>query len=1118
MQKIEKQDFSEVVIAATGNPWAYIGANAAIISNAVLDANQAFANAHALANQISSGLLSEAERYQAASNLWSDLKNGLGVELSGLRGRLSATEQVWADKAVDAMQSNHVLSDIVETKGTAAFADVLVELGKNLGGIVAAAQLIAELNKSDDDGNGPTVNDVTKAALGVAAGILFAVVGGLSLPAIGLGILVGFAVDVAWDAFSGDYLSEDFKSSRFWDVFFDFYTGNNVSGFFPAISGFLTGNPDPLVKDIKYVMVDPLVLDLDGDGLEITPLSQGVQFDGNGDTIRTNTSWIDADDGLLALDRNGNGVIDSGRELFGDETLLADGKKAAHGFAALAELDVGGAANATGGAGDGVFDAKDAQYTNVRIWRDLNQDGISQAGEMQTLAEAGIASIKLDSTKTSTNYGDAQLVQSGSFTRTDGSEGQAGSFILAQNNAVTTHAPIAISAEAQALPAIQGSGWVRDLQGAATLKPQLLELFGNVQGAGSRAEFAVDISQLLMEWGNDNDYITASEQALEEDGVGLILRNPSSEKETLWMPVAIQADKETREAFRSALSQEDRDLFDGMRASMVGQLEKLYAYEAFTGYTFLRWSDIEPRYQPPTDSATTGRPVTVDMPLSQVIQERAYGKEASLPGYRIVVIPEPISGMPHIDMLWKRLVEDATRNLMPALRLSQYADMVQLNVSEAGVDLDFSQMDAALDAAIAADGFEGVALFLDIYRTYGGVFKSAGWEGGEKLRDLMQAGAGDETIRNAFAATGLNLVTGSSQGSVNDDSFAGDDGGNTFNGDAGDDFIDGGAGDDNLSGSMGNDMVLGGEGADAVYGGDGNDTLDGGAGNDTLFGGGGSDTILGGDGDDSLFAAGQYGGGAQGGVDSLDGGAGNDLLYGGFGSQTYLFGRGDGQDTITNYADVWSGQADPTAGKQDVLKFKAGVLVSDVLVSRSGDDLVLKISGSTDQVTVNGYFGADGQSTNTLEAIRFEDGTSWSYAQVKAMAQAQARSSVAQPMPSTFAVESEGNPNFFVGNHKPFELDAETLVVVQTKPYALNSFTGTFKPYEVGGADTLADALGYHWDAQAAPQATATLDHQMQQLLSAMAGFAPASAGQTTALDEVHSRQLLSPVIASSLQ
>lgn len=360
------------------------------------------------------------------------------------------------------------------------------------GGVLTAVQITIDLN----DGQSIKAGD----ALAVGFGIPVAIAAATGILAAG-SVLIPIASLVALSAalmnLRGLTLDDIFK-------LLDKMTGSSdeptydrdsvekavrqalpITGDVDVLSSVIVSNPDPLVKDIKYVMVDPLVLDLDGDGLEITPLSRGVQFDGNGDTIRTNTSWVQADDGLLALDRNGNGVIDSGRELFGDETLLADGTKAAHGFAALAELDVGGAANATGGAGDGVFDAKDAQYTNVRIWRDLNQDGISQAGEMQTLQEAGIASVKLSSTKTETNYGDAQLVQSGSFTRADGSEGQAGSFILAQNNAVTTHAPIAISAEAAALmamgtasaalPANQGSGWVRYLQEAATLTPQLLE-------------------------------------------------------------------------------------------------------------------------------------------------------------------------------------------------------------------------------------------------------------------------------------------------------------------------------------------------------------------------------------------------------------------------------------------------------------------------------------------------------------------------------------------------------------------------------------------------------------------------------------------------------------------
>ncbi|MBV7426529.1 MULTISPECIES: calcium-binding protein, partial [unclassified Acidovorax] len=233
-------------------------------------------------------------------------------------------------------------------------------------------------------------------------------------------------------------------------------------------------------------------------------------------------------------------------------------------------------------------------------------------------------------------------------------------------------------------------------------------------------------------------------------------------------------------------------------------------------------------------------------------------------------------------------------------------------------------------------------------------------------------------------AVGLNLVGASAvKGTVNDDSYAGDANANTFNGDAGNDFLDGLTGDDILSGAMGNDVLLGGDGKDTLSGGDGADTLEGGAGNDTLQGDFGSDTLIGGEGNDILYAMGGFGGGIAGDADTLDGGVGNDLLCGGYGSQTYLFGRGDGQDSITNFAYSQS-SVDPTVGKQDMLKFKAGIAASDIVMSRSGDHLILKIGGTTDQVTVQDYFVANG---NRLDAIRFEDGTNWDYAQVTAMTQ-----------------------------------------------------------------------------------------------------------------------------------
>ena len=162
--------------------------------------------------------------------------------------------------------------------------------------------------------------------------------------------------------------------------------GGRIYDLTQAISPTLGTTPDPLVKTIRYV--DPLILDLDGDGLEITALTKGILFDANADTIKTGTAWAGADDGILVRDINGNGLIDSGQELFGDETILANGRKAAHGFAALRELDTGSATTPGGtvvGANDGIFDAKDAQYANLRIWRDLNQDDISQANGLKTV-------------------------------------------------------------------------------------------------------------------------------------------------------------------------------------------------------------------------------------------------------------------------------------------------------------------------------------------------------------------------------------------------------------------------------------------------------------------------------------------------------------------------------------------------------------------------------------------------------------------------------------------------------------------------------------------------------------------------------------------------------------
>ena len=131
-------------------------------------------------------------------------------------------------------------------------------------------------------------------------------------------------------------------------------------------------NPDPNYKKLprsnKAHGYDPLILNLDGKGIQtIAPSSISARFDHNADGIATATGWTAAGNGILVLDLDNNGKIDSGKEIFGNHSVLSNGTTAAHGYAALAELD----SNA-----DGIISALDDAFSSLKVWQDINQDGI----------------------------------------------------------------------------------------------------------------------------------------------------------------------------------------------------------------------------------------------------------------------------------------------------------------------------------------------------------------------------------------------------------------------------------------------------------------------------------------------------------------------------------------------------------------------------------------------------------------------------------------------------------------------------------------------------------------------------------------------------------------------
>jgi hypothetical protein len=161
---------------------------------------------------------------------------------------------------------------------------------------------------------------------------------------------------------------------------------------------------------LPHLKPTPVILDLNGDGVSTLSVNAGVQFDIFAAGSKTTTGWVGGGDGLLVLDRNGDGQINDGGELFGSSVTLADGSRAKDGYVAMQALDSNG---------DGVLNGEDSAFGDLKVWID-NGDGVSQSGELRSLSDLGIVSLDLKAVSTSVEQNGNTIGLTSSYTTADG--------------------------------------------------------------------------------------------------------------------------------------------------------------------------------------------------------------------------------------------------------------------------------------------------------------------------------------------------------------------------------------------------------------------------------------------------------------------------------------------------------------------------------------------------------------------------------------------------------------------------------------------------------------------------------------------------------------------------
>jgi Ca2+-binding RTX toxin-like protein len=535
---------------------------------------------------------------------------------------------------------------------------------------------------------------------------------------------------------------------------------------------------------------DPLILDLTGNGLETVGVSavNPIYFDHDGDGVKTNTGWLLPSDGFLVMDRNGNGLIDNGIELFGDSTPRYLGGHASDGFEALAQEDTNS---------DGLVNKDDANWSLLKVWRDLNQDGVSQSDELLGLAAVGIKDFTVAKTENSTILPNGnQIADLGSYGKVDGGVGTIGEIgnladiDLAERPYDTVFTDsIPVEAGLLSLNGLSGSGQVREIREAASmgsidaniLKSTLISYMHATSRSGQRNL----LDEMIYEWSSTSSMKTSIEtnRQLAHQGGNAFYGN-------IGVP---EYDLRSTDTAIERYAQNNSEWY-----------KKIVALERFNGENFLE---------------------KLLVPFVYPNGGVSYSVEISTDQYAL------------LSKSWEALKETVYVSLLPQTRFHNLLGLVDFGFNGSEIFADFTKVNKYFDVARALDPSSEIVELAEFNLIAKDYYADLGWQGWSRLATELESAQSTPELIEVMRLVSLmsNQTEGGEVifgGDARDVTGAGS-GIDTIFGMTGNDDLSAGAGDDNVFGMSGDDTLSGGAGADLLQGGTGNDLLDGGVGNDT---------------------------------------------------------------------------------------------------------------------------------------------------------------------------------------------------------------------------------------------------------------------------------------------